>query len=77
MGRATDLVVAALESVNWAFQGIGYPAGVAFGSVWPDYVKLRDAAKAGGWTNDTPVPAEAFGELWPFGTPPGWPEDGR
>lgn len=73
--KTTDLVVAALESVSWAFQGIGFPEGVAVGSVWPDYVKIRDAAKVGGWTNDTPVLAEAFGELWPFGPPPEWPED--
>ncbi len=26
---------------------------------------------------ETIVPAEAFGELWPFAPPPGWPEDGQ
>jgi len=27
------------------------------------------------WTNDTPVPAEVFGPLWPEGPPDGWPVD--
>ncbi|HET6573981.1 MAG TPA: hypothetical protein VFG68_10295 [Fimbriiglobus sp.] len=27
------------------------------------------------WTDDTPVPPEVFGPLWPEGPPPGWPAD--
>lgn len=29
------------------------------------------------WTNDTPVPREVFGPMWPEGEPEGWPDDPR
>jgi hypothetical protein len=38
-----------------------------------DFEKLKAAAKKERWTNETPVPPEFFGPLWPEGEPPGWP----
>jgi len=37
-----------------------------------DLVKLSEWQR---WTNDTPVPPEVFGPLWPEGRPEGWPAD--
>ena len=74
MLKSTDFVFAALESVNYAYQGIGLSESLAIDSVWPDFVTICNAAKAENWTNDTAVPPEAFGTLWPNGTPKGWPD---
>jgi len=38
-----------------------------------DFELLRTAAKREQWTDDTPVPPEFFGPIWPFGAPEGWP----
>ncbi|MCC7375840.1 MAG: hypothetical protein IT581_14375 [Verrucomicrobiales bacterium] len=35
-----------------------------------DFQRLEDAARIGSWTDDTPVPPEVFGPLWPEGAPP-------
>ncbi|MFI4881233.1 MAG: hypothetical protein ACIAQU_01465 [Phycisphaerales bacterium JB064] len=39
-----------------------------------DYELLRHASQAENWTDDTPVPPEFFGPMWPDGVPEGWPE---
>ena len=36
-----------------------------------DFERLRRLAKANGWTDETPVPPEVFGPLWP-GRVPKW-----
>jgi multidrug efflux pump subunit AcrA (membrane-fusion protein) len=38
-----------------------------------DFELLKAAAEREQWTNDTPVPPEFFGPLWPDGEPDGWP----
>lgn len=40
-----------------------------------DFELIRAAAAAEKWTDETPVPPEFFGALWPFGVPNGWPKD--
>lgn len=40
-----------------------------------DFDSLAALAGAQHWDDDTPVPPEFFGPLWPEGTPPGWPSD--
>ncbi len=40
-----------------------------------DFDHLFRLADQQHWTDDTPVPPEAFGPLWPEGPPPGWPAD--
>lgn len=44
-------------------------------SIGQDFIKLKNAARAGGWTDNTPVPPEVFGPLWPDGRPNRWPDD--
>jgi hypothetical protein len=40
-----------------------------------DFDHLARLAEWQHWTDDTPVPPEVFGPLWPEGPPPGWPAD--
>ena len=37
-----------------------------------DFERLRQLAKANDWTDDTQVPPEVFGPLWPEGRVPEW-----
>lgn len=39
-----------------------------------DFDHLAKLAEWQHWTDDTPVPPEVFGPLWPEGPPKGWPE---
>jgi hypothetical protein len=48
-----------------------YPGAVRL--ICEDFRALTLAARAGRWTDDTPVPPTVFGPLWPDGPPPGWP----
>ncbi|MDY3553978.1 hypothetical protein R5W24_003092 [Gemmata sp. JC717] len=38
-----------------------------------DFDNLSQLAEAQRWDDDTPVPPEVFGPLWPEGAPKGWP----
>ncbi|HUR54125.1 MAG TPA: hypothetical protein VMZ71_08335, partial [Gemmataceae bacterium] len=40
-----------------------------------DFDHLAELARWRKWTDDTPVPPEVFGPLWPEGLPKGWPVD--
>ncbi|MDB5311753.1 MAG: hypothetical protein JWO38_5955 [Gemmataceae bacterium] len=40
-----------------------------------DFDHLARLAEWQHWTDDTPVPPDVFGPLWPEGPPPGWPAD--
>ena len=40
-----------------------------------DFDHLARLAEWQRWTDNTPVPPEVFGPLWPEGSPPGWPAD--
>lgn len=42
-----------------------------------DLESLRAMAEREGWTDKTPVDADALGPLWPDGEPVGWPEIGE
>ncbi len=44
-------------------------------SIRHDFDLLARLASAYDWTDDTPVPPEVFGPLWPEGKPTGWPDD--
>jgi hypothetical protein len=45
------------------------------GVIRRDFDHLADLALWQKWTDDTPVPPEVFGPLWPEGAPAGWPAD--
>jgi hypothetical protein len=51
--------------------GVGELAATA---VLRDLDLLLEAARLQSWTDDTPVPPESLGPLWPAGPPPGWPQ---
>ena len=40
-----------------------------------DFDRVWRLAQANGWTDDTPVPPEVFGPLWPEGRVPKWARD--
>lgn len=47
------------------------------GAMLADFELLKHAAAKEGWTDETPVPPEFFGPLWPDGEPAEWPEEGK
>jgi hypothetical protein len=38
-----------------------------------DFDRIAHLAKTNGWTDETPVPADAFGPMWPNRAPDWWP----
>lgn len=50
---------------------------VAFAAIQRDYDLLLHASQAENWTDETPVPPEFFGPMWPDGPPEGWPESAK
>lgn len=44
-------------------------------AVLRDFGVLRGLAREQSWTDDTPVPAEVFGPMWPEGRPERWPDE--
>lgn len=72
--RTSEMVIGALEQMVHAYSGIELNTGAVIGSVWPDYVLLRQAVCELKWNNYSCIPEDFFGALWPFGTPPGWPD---
>ena len=40
-----------------------------------DFDHLAQLAEVRRWTDDTPVPPDVFGPLWPEGAPKGWPRN--
>lgn len=64
-----------------AFFAMNYAARAAQGNTRlladcrRDFDLLARLASTYGWTDDTPVPPEVFGPLWPEGKPAGWPDD--
>ena len=74
--KATSLVAQALEQMILAYATSKLNEGAVIGSVWFDYAALREAAKAGGWNDETAIgQGDILGGLWPHGTPPGWPTE--
>lgn len=81
-----DTTMAASDAIAFAAQAVAQ-AGEAFrrkNSIFShctlakeamrrDFELLTFAAEAENWTNETPVPPEFFGPLWPDGVPDGWP----
>jgi hypothetical protein len=72
--KAASVVGQALERMILAYGASSLGEGMGIGSVWPDYAALRDAARAGKWDDQSSMPDSVLSELWPDGTPPGWPE---
>jgi hypothetical protein len=50
-------------------------ARAAVRAIRADFELLGALARREGWDNDTPVPPEVFGPMWPEGVPEGWPNE--
>lgn len=71
---AAAFVAQSLERMVATYAANDLNEGAVVGSVWFDFVALRDAAAAECWADDDCIPRDVPpGELWPMGTPPGWP----
>lgn len=66
---AADLPGLAGNAVKWLEAA---PTGTAEQAV-SDFETLKEKVQAEKWTDLTPVPASAFGPMWPAGKPPEWP----
>jgi hypothetical protein len=68
---------AAANAANAAFADDADSAFAATirGAIRRDFELLKVAAEQEKWTDETPVPPEFFGPLWPEGPPKGWPEE--
>jgi hypothetical protein len=62
-GRASEAVTAASEAIG----------STAENPFRHDFDHLASLSKWNHWTDDTPVPPEVFGPLWPEGPPKDWP----
>jgi hypothetical protein len=51
----------------------GQGNATALRAIRTDFSALMRTAEVRRWTDDTPVPPEVFGSMWPDGAPPGWP----
>jgi len=71
--RAADSYANATEV--FTASSIAGSDGVARSLIRRDFDHLARLASAYGWTDNTPVPPEVFGPLWPEGKPAGWPDD--
>jgi hypothetical protein len=51
----------------------GSEVGALAAAALPEIKMLREQAEREQWEDDSPVPLEVFGPLWPAGRPEGWP----
>lgn len=56
-----------------AASAVGNHSSAAAATIRRDFNLLLAAMEQLNWTDDTPVPPEFFGPLWPEGVPEGWP----
>jgi len=80
ISSAKASIVAALgeggtELLAASFAVAAFESGDLRPHIRRDFDLLLRLASAYGWTDDTPVPPEVFGPLWPEGKPAGWPDD--
>lgn len=71
--KSTSIVGQTMETLIQAYAASGLSESTVIGSVWFDYVALRNASQAGNWVDETPIAQDVLGDLWPHGTPPNWP----
>lgn len=66
--QAADAAYAAAKAADGA-----YAADAAYAAMQRDYELLRETSVSEHWTDDTSVPPEFFGPIWPNGEPEGVP----
>jgi hypothetical protein len=72
MGFALHTIPAAVMRISESVPAV---SGIIGDHVRRDFDHVARLAKWQHWTDDTPVPPEVFGPLWPEGPPKGWPVD--
>lgn len=70
---AVTAVAVAAGDAAAAANAVAAKAGIA--EIVADFEFLLAAAEGEQWDDNTPVPPEFFGPMWPNGTPDGWPEE--
>jgi hypothetical protein len=67
-------VAAAADAARVLFETatIDTPLTAQLRCIRRDFVRLRRLAKKEKWTDETPVPPEVFGPMWPQGVEPYW-----
>ena len=70
--RAGATTPEAVAAVLLAAATVGTPIRRQLLCVRRDFDRIARLAKAHAWTDDTPVPPDAFGPLWPEGLTPDW-----
>jgi hypothetical protein len=70
---SVDLVRSALRTTLELPRLSGIPSPPIWDVTARDFELLLVASELEKWTDETPVPQEFFGPLWPDGEPPGWP----
>lgn len=68
---AFDAASAAVSAARAAAPGI---FEVVIAGIRRDFDSILRVAEDQRWTDETHVPANFFGPMWPHGEPPGWPE---
>jgi len=61
----------AADHAIYASEFAGFKDEVVSG-IWWDFENIKKAAKREQWTDESPVPPESFGPIWPEGKEPKW-----
>ncbi|WP_439621050.1 hypothetical protein [Gemmata sp.] len=69
---ATTHVAAAVAQYLFATATTDTPLTAQLRCIRRDLTRLRTLARKGNWADDTPVPPDALGPLWPDGVAPHW-----
>lgn len=70
---AQDVTAVVTRAALQALRDATDPADVTL--IRRDFDRLRWLAKQDGWTDETPVPVDVLGPLWPRGRVPDWAKD--
>ena len=82
-GESTNLVYPAADAVRAAAYAllaaatVSTPVRKLLLCLRRDFDRLARLAKRDGWTDDTPVPPEVFGPMWPSDLTPEWAKEPR
>lgn len=71
---AAPAAAAAAAAARFLFETatLGTPLTAQLRCIRRDFARLKRLAREQKWTDDTPVPPEVFGPMWPEGVAPDW-----
>ena len=70
-----DMTAAAAARLLFESATIDTPLTAQLRCIRRDFARLKRLAREQKWTDDTPVPPDVFGPLWPPGVAPHWAEE--